>query len=673
MNYELIAYYHNLFGACVDTQYRSTSSYNIRFPIGHATIHCLVKALNLPVNHKFPIDDIVKATVGTKNKLPSLFEFYCGDPKLSDKATLNLSFTEGSGSGDVFLVHGILGKVSGIDFGKLPSDRILRESVQYLDRNTNSRSGQGYVRDMKDAYLDMRRGSSIINLMAPASPGSLNGELRPALDQILAGSYYSSTKSTFRTGGINQAVFLFDTLRNIMGDTDNARLLAMFKGIPATELLKPDGLAAMASREWHTYMAMVCYYRLINPEAKFLLKKSSCWKSSHPSLHLAVKILAGQIPVDQNFHTFFKYCVAVSIGGSCLSGTGTASNLRVESIPVVVRDAINLMNLNEGTMNRATCADIYTAAFGQDIAKYYFGIGAVYRHTDGPTSLLQAHSNHHSLHVVRGLNPLDASSPASLDSWLANNSRAFVSRVYEYRANSRQYSGNPYAIMYCGKHFNGTDVDGESHHICSAINHIVNWSPIIEGRSNQMRLNNYYKSMWDQQITSIRSVLGKANLPNTVGEVPEGSISYLAYLIGVHNADTSWDVQNFIPYGGTSDISRIINADIFENGLLDQPVFNLIFNKIGFSASITDITGKVAAMGRVQDLSAVLGNVVRHIAAVSEMQQFIFGRTTLDVSSIIQNSYLTEDQVKKISRPSTTRGFGGTLLSYALRRATVNS
>ena len=306
MNFELASYYHNLFGIMGDTQYRLTHYENIYFPLGHATLAYIAKGLNLPHGHKFPIDDIVKASIGNKNKVPNIFEFFNGNPKLSEKVNPNISYNEGHSGGDVFLTHAILGKVSGIDFGRLSSDEIINHSLTYSRRTSILPVNNEYLAKMKYAYLDMRRGTSSVVFSNPASIPELRSSAGQIIEALQDRSEYSGTKGTFKTSGLTQAVFLFDILKNIMGDSDSTRLHALLKDASRTHLLDRTGLAALAGCDWHSYMAIVCYYRLLNDKPGMKLKGTRVYQDKHPSLNLAVKILSQEIPVDQHFHNFFS-------------------------------------------------------------------------------------------------------------------------------------------------------------------------------------------------------------------------------------------------------------------------------------------------------------------------------------------------------------------------------
>ena len=672
MNFELASYYYNLFGVMGDTQYRFTHYENIYFPLGHATLAYIAKGLSLPHGHKFPIDDIVKASIGNKNKVPNIFEFFNGNPKLSEKATPNISYNDGHGGGDVFLTHALLGKVSGIDFGRISSDEIIDHSLTYSRRTRVLPINHEYLAKMKDAYLDMRRGTSSVVFSNPASIP----ELRNGAEQLLAAmqdrSEYNGTKSTFKTNGITQAVFLFDILKNIMGDSDSTRLHALLKNASPTYLLDRTGPATLAGCDWHSYMAIVCYYRLLNDKPGMKLKGVRVYQDKHPSLHLAIKVLSQEIPVDQHFHNFFKYCVAVAIGGSSLSATTISMNNKSERIPTVIRDAVYLMGMENGVMDKVSSETIYTSLFGPEITKYYYGITTAYRHTDGPQNMLQVSTSQYYLNVLEGMGDLDISNPEAMARWIATNSRQFMSRTFDYKPATRRYSGSPYSILYCGKFFDAAGISRHIQNFHHAISHLSNYGPMSSEHARYIT-QHYYKQLWITQMGELREVLAAANLPSAPDEVSDGALSYMTYLLANANSSTMGNHMPFIPHGEARDISPKLNQDCFNTGIMNQPLFNVLFSKFTFSASISDICKKIFLFNSISDMDKALAHVVRHTAAVSEMQRFLFGRTTLDMAAIVRDSHLSEECVKAISRPNVVRGFGGTLLSYALRRATVNS
>ena len=672
MNFELASYYYNLFGVMGDNQYRFTHYENIYFPLGHATLAYIAKGLSLPHGHRFPIDDIIKASIGNKNKVPNIFEFFNGNPKLSERVNPNVSYNDGFSGGDVFLTHAILGKVSGIDFGRLSSDEIINHSLTYSRRTCILPVNNEYLAKMKDAYLDMRRGTSSVVFSNPASIPELRSSAGQMIEALQDCNDYSGTKGTFKTNGLTQAVFLFDILKNIMGDSDSTRLHALLKDASPTYLLDETGPATLAGCDWHSYMAIVCYYRLLNDKPGMKLKGTRVYQDTHPSLNLAVKILSQEIPVDQHFHNFFKYCVAVAIGGSSLSTTAISMCNKTERIPTVVRDAVYLMGMENGVMDKVSSETIYTSLFGPEITKHYYGITTAYRHTDGPQTMLQVQTSQHHLNVLDGIGDLDIGNPEAMARWNANNLRLFMSRTFDYKPATRRYSGSPYSILYCGKFFDAAGISRHIQNFHHAIGHLSNYGP-MSSEHVRYASQHYYKQLWASQIVELREVLAAANLPSAPDEVSEGALSYMSYLLANANPLTMGSHLPFIPHEEARDISPKLNQDCFRAGIMNQPLFNVLFSKFTFSASISDICKKIFLFNSIPEMDKALIHVVRHTAAVSEMQRFLFGRTTLDMAAIIRDSQLSEECVKVISRSNVVRGFGGTLLSYALRRATVNS
>lgn len=676
MTPELISYYYNLFSAGNEGYYRSPDSDSVFFPVAHAAVYRGSELINMANQIAMPLNELTKAIFKNKNKVPNLNKFLFGVKPVSTTPRFPHGLIHGTG--DSHGVKSIIGKIAGINFSRLPNDEHLATIARFMrNPSSSSEATKRSVDALNALYKDISSAEASISLDDPCDMATLL-QLSVNMSRLNDETYLRNTSRTAKSSSIYMAVFLYDTLRIIMGGSDNTRLMAMVRGVDPIDFLLDPAIANIAVQDWHTYMALVCYYRLVNNDIVMAdlhpqRFQGQAFSHYHPMFHLAFEMLSGRIPVDERFHCFFKFCTAVGISGSTAASTGYSHSDK-ENISYIIRDAVTLMGMENGVLEGKTHYDILASLFGPLIVKYYYGVRTLSYGPVGRSSVFATDENiEGSIRYLANIEELNLNDRVAVAHFTATN-RTFANIFRYYESTNPTYWATDYAFMYkdvvVDRNPNTTISDRNYYN--THLNVLLNSGPHNAHNRARMSMNQHYRMQWEQCLAGLREHRQRVSLPANVEDTALAYYGYL-YLIGSEDRETlPTTLQQDSMFGWDGGHIQNYNRRCYQVGIADTPFFDMVMLRVRPMARTDDIANKMILLSTYNNGKALV-NCMRHIASVSEMQQFIFGRTSIDIQSIMEALNLDENSVKSLCSAGSTKGFGSTLLSYAIRRATVNS